>query len=76
MAVEIQETLCGGKKTENLLNSTCFSLKTSQVHVFCSDFSSVHMFFDDDQSKLEPESTQPAFFPSRMIVDNLTKTQK
>ena len=52
MAVEIQKTLCGGRKTENLIESTCFYLKISRVHVFCSNFSRVRMFCDDDHSKL------------------------
>ena len=64
MAVEIQKLLCGGKKTENLIESTCFDLKNSQVYVFCSNFSQVRMFCDDDHSKLVPESTQPGGFPS------------
>ena len=37
--VEIQKSLCGGRKTENLIESTCFDLKISRVHVLCSNFS-------------------------------------
>ena len=67
--VETQKTLCGGRKTENLIESTCFYLKIIRVHVFLSKFIRVHVFFwnfsrvrifcDDDHSKLIPESTQP-----------------
>ena len=76
MAVEIQKTLCGGAKPENLTESTCFYLKFSRVYVFCSNFSRVRMFCDDDHLKLVPESTRPGGFPSRTIVDNLTKNSK
>ena len=34
VAVEIQKSLCEGRKTENLIESTCFNLKNSRVHVF------------------------------------------
>ena len=57
MAVEIQKTLLWGRKTENLIESTYFYLKSSQVHVFCSNFSRVRILCDDDRSKLVPEST-------------------
>ena len=57
MAVEIQKSLCGGRKTENLIESASFHLKISQFHVFCSDFRQVHMFCNDNHSKLVPEST-------------------
>ena len=36
LAVEIQKSLCGGRKTENLIESTCFYLKTSLVNVLLS----------------------------------------
>ena len=62
MAVEIQKSLCGGRKTENLIESASFHLKISQFHVFCSDFRQVHMFCNDNHSKLVPESTQPRGF--------------
>ena len=39
MVVEKQKTLCGGRKTDNLIEHTCFYLKISQVHVFYSNFS-------------------------------------
>ena len=52
--VEIHKSLCGGRKTENLIESTCFDLKISRVHMFC----------DDDRSKLVPVSTRPGGFPS------------
>ena len=37
MAVAIQKTLCGGRNTDNLIESTCFYLKISRVHMFCDD---------------------------------------
>ena len=43
-----EKSLCGCIKTENLIESTCFHLKTSRVHVFCSNFSQVLMFCDDN----------------------------
>ena len=58
MAVEIQKSLCGGKK-KNLIEPGCFYLKISRVHVFCSNFSQVCMFCNGDSSKLVPESTRP-----------------
>ena len=64
MAVEIQKSLCGGRKIENLIESTCFHLKICQVHVFCSNFSRVRMFCDDDHLKLIPEYMQPGIFSS------------
>ena len=74
MAVEIQKLLCGSRKTENLIESECFNLKISRVHVFlskisrvhvfCSSFSRVRMFCDDDRSKSVPESTRPGVFLS------------
>ena len=59
MAVEIQKSLCGGRKTENLIKSTCFYLKISRVHVFFSKFSQVYMFCNGDCLKLllEPNRT-------------------
>ena len=59
MAVEIKKTLCGGRNTDNLINYTCFYVKIGQVHVFCSNFSQVCMFCDDNRSKLVPGSTKP-----------------
>ena len=44
----MQETLCGGKNTEDLIESKCFYLKISQVHVSCSNFGQVHMFCDEN----------------------------
>ena len=41
--------------------------------MFCSNFSQAHMFCDDNNSKLVPDSTQPEGFPIWTIVDNLTK---
>ena len=64
VAVEIQKTLCGDRNTENLIESTCFYLKISRVHVFCSNFSRIRMFCDDDHSRLVQESTRPEGFPS------------
>ena len=65
VAVEIQKTLCwGGRKTKNFVEPTYFNLKISRVHVFCSNFSRVRMFCDDDRSNLVPESTRPVGFPS------------
>ena len=48
-----------------------FNLKASQVHMFCSDFSQVCMFYDDGCSELVPDSTQPGRFPIWTIVINL-----
>ena len=86
MAVEIQKSLCGVRKTENLIESTCFYLKSSQFHafylktsifhVFCSNFNPVRMFYDEYHSRLAPESTRPRSSPSQKIVDNLTKNSK
>ena len=64
VAVEIQKSLCGGRKIENLIESTCFNLKVSRVHMFYSIFSQVYMFFNDDNLKLVTESTQPGSFTS------------
>ena len=36
VAIEIQKLLCRRKKTYNLMGSTCFYLKISQVHMFLS----------------------------------------
>ena len=36
VVAEIQKTLCGKRKSENLIESTFFELKFSQVHVFLS----------------------------------------
>ena len=45
VAVEIQNSLCGGRKTENLIESVCFYLKVSRVHVFLSNFNQVHLWY-------------------------------
>ena len=74
--VKIQKTLCGVIKTENLIKSTCFYPKTSRVHVFCSNFSRVRIFCDEDHLKVVPESNRPGIFPSRTIVDNLHRQLK
>ena len=37
MVVEIHNFVCGGIKIEHLIKFTCFYLKNSQVHVFCSN---------------------------------------
>ena len=50
--VEIQKTHCGGINTDNLINSTCFYLKISRVHMFCSKFSQFRIFCDDNHLKL------------------------
>ena len=34
VAVEIQKLLGGGRKTENLINHTCFNLNNSRFHLF------------------------------------------
>ena len=44
-------------KTVNLIESTCFYLKISRVHVFCSDFSQVCMFCNENHSKLVSDFT-------------------
>ena len=64
MAVEIKKSLCGGRKTDSLINSTYFYLKISQVHVFCSNSNRVGMFYNDNHLKLVPESMQPEGFLS------------
>ena len=64
VVIGIQKTLCGDINSDSLFDSTCFNLKVSQVHVFCSKFSPVHKFCDDNRSKLVPESTQPGGFQS------------
>ena len=64
VAVEIQKSLCGSIKTDNLIESTCFHLKSSPFHVFSSNFSRGHVFCDDNDSTLIPESTRPGGFPS------------
>ena len=76
MAVGIHKTLCGGRNAGNLIEFTCFHLNISRVHVFCSNFSRIRKFCDDDHSKLVPESTWPGGFPSWTIVDNITKNSK
>ena len=75
MAVEIQKKLCGVRNTKNLIDFTCFHLKISQVNVFWN-FSRVCMFYDDNNSKLAPESMQTGVFPSCKIVDNLNEKLK
>ena len=64
LSIEIQKTHCGGRNIENLIESTCFYLNISQVHVFCLDFSKVRMFCGDDRSKLVPRSEKSTGFPS------------
>ena len=61
----IQKTLYGGRNTDNLIESTWFYLKINWVHVFC----------DNDRSKLVPESTWPGGFPSWTVFDNLKKSE-
>ena len=46
----------------NLIESTWFYLKIIRVPMFCSNFSQVRMFCDDDISKLVPESTNYGVF--------------
>ena len=41
-----------------------------------SNFSLVHMFCNEDRSKLVPGSTRPGDFTSWMIVDNLHEKLK
>ena len=76
MAVEIQNSLCGGRKKENLIEFKCIYLKISRVHVFLSNFSRFHMFCNDNRLKLVPESTRTGGFPSWTIVDNLHEKVK
>ena len=53
----------------------CLYKKNSQVHMFFSNFSQVHIFCNDDNSKLVPESTCSGV--SWVVnVDNLMKQQK
>ena len=70
------EVALWGKKTENLFESTCFYIKISRVHVFCSNFSQVCMFCDDDCSKLVLEYTWHGGLPKWTIFDNPTKNLK
>ena len=56
MGVVIHKALCVSRNAENLMESTYFYLKVSQVNVSCSNFSQVCMFCDDDGLKLVPES--------------------
>ena len=56
MALQMQKSICGGINIDNLINSTCLYQK-NWVQVFCLNFIRVHMFFDDNHSKLVPEST-------------------
>ena len=72
----VLKTLWVGKNTKNLIKSTYFYVKVSRVNVSSSNFSQVCMFYDDDCSKLVPESMRPGSFPSWTIVDILTKNQK
>ena len=58
MAVGMQKTLLGGINADNLIESTCFYLKVSQVHVFCSNFGRFRMFCSGDRSKVVSEFTQ------------------
>ena len=76
MAVEIQKTLCGGRNTDNLIESTCFYLKISGVHVFCSKFSQVRMFCNDDRSKLVPGFTRNGFSQVERLSITCTKKSK
>ena len=62
MAVVIQKTLFGVGNIENWIDSTWFYLKTSRVHVFCLNFSQVHMFYDANCLKLVPESTHSGVY--------------
>ena len=68
MAVEIQKTLCGGRKTENLIESMCFYLKISGVRVFCLDLSRFHMLCGENNSKLVLESMQPGGFQVERLL--------
>ena len=61
VVVEIYKTICDSVNTEKLIKSTCFYLKTSQVHAFCSNLSRVHMFCVDNNSKLVPGSMHSGF---------------
>ena len=76
LALEIQKSLYGDKKIENLINSTCFYPRVSWVHVFCSKFSRVHMFFHDTHSKLVPESMQPGVFWVEIFLITQQKTHE
>ena len=71
VAVEIQKTLCEGRNKENLIESTCFYLRTSRVQVFFPNCSQVRMFCDNECSKLAPGYTQSMEGTSWTIFDNL-----
>ena len=60
----MHKTLCGGINTDKFIKFACFYLKISQVHVFFSNFSLLHMFFGGDHSILLPESKHTGGFPS------------
>ena len=66
--VEIQHFLCGGRKTDNLIESTSFYLKISQFHVLHLNFSQVRVFCNDNRSKLVQESTQPGGFRVEQLL--------
>ena len=76
MGVGIQNTLCGGRNTEILIDFTCFYLQFNRFHMFSLNVSQVRMVCNDDSSKLVPESMQPGFFQVERLFDNLTKNQK
>ena len=61
----------GGRNTDILIKSEFFYLKSSQVRVFCSNFSRFRMFWNDDHSKLVPESTHSGVSHEFYIVRNL-----
>ena len=56
VVLKIYKTLCGSINIESLIKSRCFNIKSSQFHVFFSNFSRVRLFCDDDCLKLVPES--------------------
>ena len=76
MAVEIQKTLCGGRNTENLIKSTCFYLKNSQVDMFCLNFSQLHIFCDNNRSKLVLVSTHSGVWQSCTLLNTLHEKSK
>ena len=45
VGVEIQKMLCEGRNTDNLIESICFYLKISRVHMFCLNCIRVWMCF-------------------------------
>ena len=57
MDVERDNMLCGIKDTDNLMEFMCIYLNLIETTCFNVQFSQVHMFCDDKNLKLAPEVT-------------------